>query len=176
MCDLHKNKCDDLQVKKRGMLYFSWNDLLLHEICVSCYRVAGITDLLISCYHQSAGSPPAVGIWLTDNKSSRLAITLSHSALAAAHSQTLAFIISVPLSLSLFLASLYFLFVSAWSLTPNFSIVPASWSLPCHHFPKLFAYLSWNLNLYTTWKIKCGTERLMLSGQFKCLKGPVCRI
>lgn len=93
------------------MLYSSWNNLLLHEIYVSCNRVAGITDSLISCYHQTAGSPPAVGIWLTDNKSSRLAITLSHSALAAAHPRTLAFIISVPLSLSRSPLSIFLLYL-----------------------------------------------------------------
>lgn len=68
------------------MSYSSWNHLLLYEGCVNCYRGAGRTDLLISLY-QSAGSPPALGIRLTD-KSSRLAITLSHSALAAAQSRT----------------------------------------------------------------------------------------
>lgn len=77
----------------------SWKHLLLYEGCVSCYRGAGITDLLISCYHQSAGSPAALGIWLTDSKSSRLAITLSHSALAAAQSWTLAFRLFPPLPL-----------------------------------------------------------------------------
>lgn len=58
-----------------------------------------------------------------------------------------------------------FLSLSAWSATFYFSFVAASWTLPCHHFPKSFAYLSWHLNLYTTWKIKCGSMRLMLSGR-----------
>lgn len=141
------------------MLYSFWDHLLRYEGCVSCYRGAGITDMLISSYHRSAGSPPALGIWPTDNKSSRLAITLSHSALAAAQSWTLAFL---PFSSPPFF--LKPLSISAWSVTLYYSFVPASWSLPCHHFPKSFAYLSWNLNLYTTWKVKCGTMRLMLSG------------
>lgn len=66
--------------------------LLLHEGCVSCQRTAGMTDLLISLYHQSLGSPSALGIWLTVNKSSRLAIIVSHSDLAAAQSWTLVFV------------------------------------------------------------------------------------
>lgn len=72
-----------LTVEIKGNVTTSGNYLLLFGGCVSCYRDAGITDLLISCYHQSAGSPPAPGIWLTDNKSSRLAITLSYAALGA---------------------------------------------------------------------------------------------
>lgn len=57
--------------------------------------------------------------------------------------------------------------ISARSVTLYSSFVPPSWSLPCHHFPMSFAYLAWNLNLYTTWKVKCGTTRLMVSGWVK---------
>ena len=130
---------------------------LLYERCVSCYRDAGITDLLISSYHQTAGSPPALGIWLTDNKSSRLAITVSHSTLAAAQSWTLASVCSSSPSFFIFhfFLKTSFLSISAWSVILYFSCVSASWSVPCHHFPKSFDYLSWNLNLCTTWKIKC---------------------
>lgn len=48
------------------MSFSSRNHLLLYEGCVSCFRGAGITDSLISSYHLSAGSPPALGIWLSD--------------------------------------------------------------------------------------------------------------
>lgn len=89
----------------------SWNHFLLYESCVSYYRGAGITYLLIASYHQSVGSPPALGIWLTDNKSSRLAITLSHSALAAFQSWTLAlvFFLSPFFSKTSFLSTVYLL-------------------------------------------------------------------
>lgn len=76
--------------------------------------------------------------------------------------------------LRVFLASFLFFFlktsflsISAWSVILYFSCVSASWSVPCHHFPKSFAYLSWNLNLCTTWKIKCGAMRRMLSGRVR---------
>lgn len=156
LSNLHRRTWDCQQWKCRRMSQSSCHRLLLHEGCVSCCRAAGITDLLISSYYQSAGSLPGLGIWLTDNKSSRLAITVSHSALAAAQSRTLAFISFSSLSSA-----------CAWSVTLYSPFVPASWSLQSQHFLKQFAYLSWKLNLYTTRKIKCGAMRLILSGWVK---------
>ncbi len=112
---------------------------------------------LISSYHLCAGSRPALGLWLTDRSQADWQLLC--------HIQTWLLLNRGP---RLFRVSIFpFCSMSACSAALCFSFVPASRRLPCHHFPKSFAYLSWNLNVCAAWKIKCGAMRLMLSGWVK---------
>lgn len=163
MCDFNKRTQGYLQQKLRGILHLPGNICcFVRAVCAVTGRLERPTSLSLVIISLLAACQPWGSGLQTTNEADWQLLCHIQAWLMLSHGPSVFF---------------FFLLVFLFSKTPSLPYLLDLLVYTSHlsQFPGVclviifqpFAFISWHVNLYTTWKMKWGTMRLMLCGWVK---------